>query len=89
VAILTLALGHRSTGVLNLVSGVSISFGDLARKVAQLAGKPVVIEPLPRSGPVTHRHFDATALQRSFPLHRPTPLEFGLQKAWREMTMVR
>ncbi len=89
VAVLTLALGHRSRGVLNVVSGRSISFGDLARQVALLAAKPVAIEVLPRSGPVTHRHFDPTTLHRSFPLHRPTPLEFGLQRAWREMTMVR
>jgi len=92
VAVLALALGHRSTGVLNAVSGASISFGELARRVAGLVGptdKPVAIESAPRSGPVTHRHFDPTALLRSFPLHRPTSLEFGLQKTWREMTIGR
>jgi UDP-glucose 4-epimerase len=89
-ALLLLALAHRSTGLLNVVSGVSISFGELARRVAVLGPRPVAVESLPRSpGPVTHRRFDPTALYRSFPLHRPTRLEIGLQETWRELTIGR
>jgi nucleoside-diphosphate-sugar epimerase len=79
-AVIGLALRHRSTGTLNVVSGRSASFGEVAAMVAGLCPRPVVIETLPRGGPVTHRHFDATALLRAFPAHRPTPLAAGLPR---------
>lgn len=77
-AIIGLALHHRSTGTLNIVSGCSASFAEVAGLVAELCPRPVVIETLPRGGPVTHRHLDATALLRAFPGHRPTSLAMGL-----------
>lgn len=79
-AVIALALAHRSTGVLNLVSGRSATFAEVAAQIAALCPKPAVIESLPRGGPVTHRHFDASALLRSFPGHRPTPLATGLPR---------
>ena len=82
IKIIELTLRHRSTGILNAVSGCSISFGALAGLVQRLGGESVVIESQPRSGPVTHRHFDPTALQRGFPDHRPTGLEIGLNIVW-------
>lgn len=78
IAIIELALRHRSTGTLNIVSGRSVTFAEVAALVARLSPKPVVIETLSRGGPVTHRHFDASALFRSFPQHRPTGLAAGL-----------
>jgi len=79
-ALIALALAHRSTGVLNLVSGRSATFGEVAAQIAALSPKPVAIESLPRGGPVTHRHFDATALARTFPSHQPTGLSAGLRR---------
>lgn len=79
-AVIALALAHRSTGVLNLVSGRSATFAEVAAQIAALCPKPAAIESLPRGGPVTHRHFDASALLRSFPSHRPTPLATGLPR---------
>lgn len=80
VAIIGLALLQRSTGTLNVVSGRSVTFAEVAALVIKLSPKPVALEPLPRGGPVTHRHFDASALFRSFPQHRPTDLAAGLPR---------
>jgi nucleoside-diphosphate-sugar epimerase len=83
VRIIQLALEHRSSGTLNLVTGQSISFGDLARKVAAIAGG-VTVEGRPRApGPILHRHYDATALFRAFPDFRFTPRDEALAAAWR------
>jgi UDP-glucose 4-epimerase len=75
-------LVHRSSGTLNLVTGQSISFADMARKVAGLAGG-VTLEMKPRAaGPILHRHFDSTALLRAFPDFRFTPRDEALALAW-------
>jgi len=73
-----LGMCHRSDGVVNVASGVSVSFADLAGLVAELSGEPVRIVPTPRQTPVTHRHLDPAALLRAFPAFRPTPLRVGL-----------
>jgi len=80
VATIAAVLEHRSTGVLNSVSGESVSFGDLARLIVELTGSDVAIESLPRSGPITHRHFETTALLESFPELQRTPLGDGLRQ---------
>ena len=73
---------HRSTGSLNAVTGQVISFNDLAQECARLHG-PVVIENLPRSGPMPHdgyRPFDASAIKAAFPdMEMTAPLD-GLAK---------
>ena len=86
VAALTLlVLRHRSAGTLNLATGRSISYADLARKVAALFDKPIDIDGAPRQNPITHRHFDITTLRKAFPTFVFTPLDEGLDKAHREM----
>jgi nucleoside-diphosphate-sugar epimerase len=76
---LTMAvIARRSAGVLNVVSGEPISFGDLARKVIELTGGRATVESLPRKGAVTHRVFDAAAIGASFPGHVSTRLSAGL-----------
>jgi nucleoside-diphosphate-sugar epimerase len=83
VRFIQLVLEHRSSGTINLVTGQSISFGDLARKVAAIAGG-VAVEGKPRAaGPILHRHYDATALFRAFPDFRFTPRDEALASAWR------
>ena len=81
VAMIGMVLARRSTGILNSVSGRSISFRDLAQRVAALTGSDVVIESVPRSGKVTHRHFDTTALIQSFPHLVRTELDSALRRA--------
>lgn len=79
------ALRHRSAGTLNVATGRSISYADLANKVAALFDKPVEITGAARQTPITHRHFDVTALRKAFPTFVLTPLADGLAKAHREM----
>lgn len=85
VALLLLVLRHRSTGTINLATGRSISYADLAARVAALFPGPVEIVGTPRQSPVTHRHFAVSAMRRAFPGFVFTELEDGLAKAHREM----
>jgi len=85
VAALTfLTILHRSAGTLNLATGQSLSFRETAERVARLSGQNIPVVGTPRQNPVTHRAYDVTAIYRSFPQFRFTPLEQGLAAAHRE-----
>jgi UDP-glucose 4-epimerase len=79
-AVIAAVLQRRSAGILNAVTGQAVSFGDLARLIVDLVGSDVAVESAPRSGPVTHRHFDPTALLKALPLLRRTDLQEGLRR---------
>ena len=85
VAALTVnCLMHRSTGTLNLATGRSISFRDLARLVgAQFDTMPRIVESA-RANPITHRHYDITCLIKAFPRFRFTSLEEGIARVHQE-----
>ena len=85
-ALTALCLMHRSTGTLNLATGRSISFGELAHLVAAQFSEPVAIDPTKRASPITHRHYDVTNLIKAFPSFRFIPLEEGIPRVHREMT---
>ena len=85
VALTMLVLHHRSIGTLNLATGRSISYAELAKKVAALLDKPIDIIGTSRQTPITHRHFDVTAIHKAFPTFNFTPLDKGLAKAHAEM----
>lgn len=78
VGLIDFAIRHRSSGTLNLATGQSISYADLAAKVARLFPTPIAVAGTPRQNPVTHRAFDVTAVRRAFPAFRFTPLDQGL-----------
>jgi nucleoside-diphosphate-sugar epimerase len=80
VGLIGLTLTHKSVGVLNLATGVSVSFMQAAQKVAELAEGKVEIECLPRNNPITHVHFDVTATLKAFPQFKFTALDEGLRK---------
>jgi nucleoside-diphosphate-sugar epimerase len=85
VALIALTIHRRSAGTLNLASGRSISYDDLARLVTRpFAPAPIEVACTPRQTPITHRAFDVTGLYRSFPEFVVTPLEHGLAAAHRE-----
>lgn len=84
-AITRRSLEHRSRGVLNVATGESVSFFEVAQAVARLCDNEAKIEGSPRANPVTHRHFDITSIYRGFPNFRPTKLEKGLSAALKEM----
>lgn len=81
VKLISLVLHHGSSGLLNLVTGHSISYKDLALQIASYFDHPIEITPTPRNNPITHRHFDPSAIYKSFPLFQFTSLEDGLRNA--------
>jgi len=76
-----LILAHRSRGILNIATGASTSFRDIAQKVVALAGSKSEIRGTPRQNPITHRHFDIADCLKAFPKFRYTPLNDGLARA--------
>jgi nucleoside-diphosphate-sugar epimerase len=76
-----LVLAHRSRGTLNIATGGSTSFREIAEKVVALSGKQAEIRGTPRQNPITHRHFDITDCLKAFPQFRYTPLQEGLARA--------
>ena len=76
--LLGLVLAHRSEGVLNIATGESHAFSEVARLAVELSGRGVAIEPTPRANPIAHRHFDIAGVIGTFPLFRFTPLRDGL-----------
>ncbi len=82
--VVELCLRHRSTGTLDVVTGRSVSFREIAEMVAAKAGKPVSIVPSPRQNPILHRSFDVAERTTAFPGFTPTPLEVGLARVHQE-----
>ena len=78
--LIELALQQRTTGLLNVATGKSVSFMEVAQEVAAIVGG-VAVKGQPRSGSITHRHFDITTLLRAFPTFRFTLLREGLAEA--------
>jgi nucleoside-diphosphate-sugar epimerase len=79
------ALDHRTSGTLNVATGRSITYAELARAVARQFDRPIEIAGTPRQAPIVHRGFDVTRLIKAFPDHRFTPLEEALAEAHRDM----
>ncbi|MBK8065032.1 MAG: hypothetical protein IPK29_14035 [Betaproteobacteria bacterium] len=76
---------HRA---LNLATGRSNSFRQVAELVAhQFAGR-VEIAVTPRANPITHRHYDITNLIKAFPGLRLVALEKGLSDVHNQDGMV-
>ena len=82
-------LGHRSTGTLNAVTGISTSFHDIAQLVATQFGAAATVTPTPRPGPrphLLHRFFDITQCHKTFPDFHFEPLAAGIARVHRELT---
>lgn len=77
--LIELCLLHRSTGVVNLATGIARSFAEVARAVISVSGKPVQIQSIPRKAAITHRQFDVAAIFKGFPSFSFTPFEKALQ----------
>ena len=68
VAALTVrCLLYRSTGTLNVATGISSSFYEVAEIVAKEFGNRIEIITTPRVNPITHRHYDGTNMIKAFP----------------------
>ena len=78
-------LGHQSCGVLNVATGRSVSFGDIASQIQKLFEGKIQIETTPRANPIAHRHFDTARLIEAFPDFKFTPLERGLAETFQQI----
>jgi UDP-glucose 4-epimerase len=82
--LITEVIQHKSLGTLNIATGHTHSFMEIAKAVVAIAGKPVSVKTTPRVGPLPHngyRSFDVSACLRAFPDFRYTMLREGLRKA--------
>jgi UDP-glucose 4-epimerase len=85
VAALTSAVLHyRSKGILNIATGRSASFREVAEMVVALSPRSVEIRGTPRQNPITHRHFDITDCLKAFPEFHYIPLRDGLARVAKE-----
>lgn len=84
VAMIREVLRHRSHGLLNLATGQSASFDQVARLIAAFYDPPAEVVHTALQSAVTHRHFDSAVRRRAFPDFRFTPLADGLRKVHRE-----
>jgi nucleoside-diphosphate-sugar epimerase len=78
-------LFHRSTGTLNVATGTSHSFYEVAEVVSKQFKNSVEIVKTPRTNPVTHRHYDVANTIKAFPDIRFISLEDGVARVHREM----
>jgi UDP-glucose 4-epimerase len=68
-----------TTGVFNVATGQSWSFGELIKVIRDLVPYPVEVTSVPRKGAITHRRFDVSRLTRTLPELRFTALREGLR----------
>jgi UDP-glucose 4-epimerase len=73
-----------STGILNVATGTSKSFIDVAALVAAQFTRKIEIATTSRQNPVTHRHFDVTNLIKVFPDFCFIPLKDGIARVHHE-----
>lgn len=88
-AVVAAVLQQGSTGTLNLATGTSVSFHDVAQQVRALVGDDVQVQTSGRANPVTHRHFDVSALLAALPAFRFTPLRAGLAAMVEQVSLTR
>jgi len=68
VAALTVnCLLHGRTGILNIATGISRSFREVAELVAKQFGSSIEVIATPRTNPITHRHYEVSKLIKAFP----------------------
>jgi nucleoside-diphosphate-sugar epimerase len=84
VAMIREVLRHRSHGLLNLATGQSASFDQVAQLIAALYDPPAEVVHTAQQSVVTHRHFDPAIRRRAFSDFRFTPLAEGLARVHRE-----
>jgi UDP-glucose 4-epimerase len=85
-------LVHRSSGTLNIATGETHSFRDIAERIAAAAPRKVAIKNSLRSGPMPHngyRPFDIKGCRAAFPHFSYTRLSEGLSRLRRELAEAR
>ena len=84
-------LTRRSAGTLNIATGETHSFRDIAERIVATVPRPVAIKFSPRNGPVPHngyRPFDIAACRAAFPDFSFTPISEGIGSTQRTTAAV-
>ena len=76
--IVLLCVQRRIAGKLNAVTGVSVSFRQIAETVDRILGGGIALEFVPRSVPIVHKRFDPAALHAALPDFHLTTLESAI-----------
>lgn len=76
---------EQRTGTLNVATGISKTFFEIAEIVARQFSNPVDIVTTPRNNPITRRHYDVTNLIKSFPDFRFTSQKIGIANVHHQM----
>ena len=87
IEIISLVITHKSSGVLNVATGSTTSFRDIAQLIAAQVNSQILIKTTPRKGPMPHggyRPFDIADCVSAFPGFSYLPLEKGLKRMNRE-----
>ncbi len=74
------SIDRRISGVINVATGTSVSFMEVARTIERLVPDRVEIVHRPRATSITHRSMDVSALRAAIPELALTPLEAGLRQ---------
>lgn len=85
-ALVVRCLLYKSIGTLNVATGISKSFYEIAQCVARQFGSGIEVITTPRANPITYRHYDVTNLIKAFPNFRFTAFEDGIARVHREST---
>ncbi len=78
--VITLTIQHRSEGILNIATGHSLSFREVAQMIVDQSGEALVIQGTPRQNPISYRYFDIAAFYKAFPHFHYTSFETGIIK---------
>ena len=78
VNITNLCINMKSIGLLNIATGKSISFKNLAKIVSSLFSDKIKINNNERHNSITHRHYDVTNRLKNFPYLSLIDIEKGL-----------
>jgi nucleoside-diphosphate-sugar epimerase len=79
VSLIVLCIEHKATGIANLASGKARSFAEVVTVIQNTLDKEIKINSSPRQNPVTHKHFDITAILQQFPTFQTRSLEDGMR----------
>jgi nucleoside-diphosphate-sugar epimerase len=69
-----------ATGVFNVASGESRTFGSVVEQLQALSPVPFEVVNLPKSGGTSRRDFDVSRLRQALPGWQVTPFEEGLRR---------
>lgn len=81
-SLILLSVFYQSYGTLNIATGHSLSYHDLAKKITNLYEKESNIEFTTRQNKIIHRYFDISSIKEAFPFFSFMTIDEGLKKVY-------